>query len=144
MADLTLDIEIFIRIMSRSSLLSCWRSLWEDAAGRSSPADRLVRGLRNRTAGTWYFSTMRRGTARIRVCLNNQVDGAGSSWAQLGQTFYGKDGLDCSGLSIDLSPDGNTLAFGSPGYYKDGDRTGYVRVFALKVGIDNNIGTTHS
>jgi hypothetical protein len=61
----------------------------------------------------------------------------------LGQTLYGKDGLDCSGSLVDLSPDDNTLAFGSPGYYEDGDRTGYVRVFALKVGIDNNIGTTH-
>ena len=69
-----------------------------------------------------------------------QVDGSGSIWEQLGQTLYGKNGLDCSGSTVDLSPDGNTLAFGSPGYYENADRPGYVSVFSLMVSNDN-IGT---
>ena len=44
---------------------------------RISPSDRSVRGLGNRTAGTWYVSTMRQGTARIRVCLNSTC---GEGW----------------------------------------------------------------
>jgi hypothetical protein len=34
-------------------------------------------------------------------------------------------------LSVNLSPDGNTLAIGSPGYFEDYDRLGCVRVFSL-------------
>jgi hypothetical protein len=69
-----------------------------------------------------------------------QMDSAGSRWEQLGQTIYGEDALDCSGSSVDLSPEGNTLALGSPGYYENGDRPGYVRVFSLTFSGDN-IGT---
>lgn len=83
---------------------------------------------------------LRSGLRRAQNSIEQLVTDRGM---MLGQTLYGKDGLDCSGSLVDLSPDDNTLAFGSPGYYEDGDRTGYVRVFALKVGIDNNIGTTH-
>ena len=45
--------------------------MWKDGV---SPADRLVRGSGNRTAGKWYFCTMRQGTARTRVCLNTYGD----------------------------------------------------------------------
>jgi hypothetical protein len=69
-----------------------------------------------------------------------QIDSAGSSWEPLGQTLYGDNGGDYFGSSVDLSPNGNTLAISSPGYYDDGDRPGYVRVFSLKVS-DDNIGT---
>jgi hypothetical protein len=70
-----------------------------------------------------------------------QVDSAKSSWEQLGQTLYGDRGYDYSGWSVDLSPNGNTLAIGSPGWYEKADQPGYVRVFSLNVS-DGNIGTT--
>ncbi|KAL3807048.1 hypothetical protein ACHAXA_009853 [Cyclostephanos tholiformis] len=69
-----------------------------------------------------------------------QMYSAGSSWEQLGQTLYGDDSLDYSGYSVDLSPDGNTLAIGSPGDWEDGSRPGYVRVYSLKVS-DNDPAT---
>ena len=70
-----------------------------------------------------------------------QVDSAGS-WEQLGQTLYSDNEYDYNAwMSLDLSPDGNTLAIGSPGKkYHDGDRQGYVKVFSLKVG-DSDLGT---
>jgi hypothetical protein len=66
-----------------------------------------------------------------------QMDSAGSSWDQLGQTLNGDNAYDLFGRSVDLSPDGNTLAIGSPGNQEDNDRPGYVRVYSLKVGNDN-------
>ena len=77
-----------------------------------------------------------------------QMNSAGSSWEQLGQTLYGDNRGDTSdgwgataGWSIDLSPDGNTLAFGSPEFNPSNDQPGYVRVFSLNVS-DDNIGTS--
>ncbi|KAL3811919.1 hypothetical protein ACHAXA_002536 [Cyclostephanos tholiformis] len=67
-----------------------------------------------------------------------QIESAGSSWEQLGQTFYGDNAGDNSGWSVDLTPDGNTLAIGSPGDINDGDKPGYVRVFSLKVSDDTD------
>jgi hypothetical protein len=67
-----------------------------------------------------------------------QMDSAGSSWKPLGQTLYGDNSYDYFGRSMNLSPDGNTLAIGSPG---NSDRQGYVRVFSMLVGGDN-IGTS--
>ncbi|KAL3809760.1 hypothetical protein ACHAXA_010715 [Cyclostephanos tholiformis] len=70
-----------------------------------------------------------------------QMNSARSSWEQLGQTLYGDNADDFSGWSVDLSPDGKTLAIGSPGSSDGGDRPGYVRVFSLKVS-GNNSGTS--
>ncbi len=69
-----------------------------------------------------------------------RIDGQGPSWERLGQVIYGDDAYDYFGRSVNLSPDGNALAIGSPGYWEDGDRPGYVRVFSLEVG-DNDLGT---
>ena len=59
----------------------------------------------------------------------------GSSWEQLGQSIYGDIEKDTFGWSINLSPDGNTLAIGSPGRIAY-DRPGYVTVFSLKGDVD--------
>jgi len=50
-----------------------WRDDVERWSLASYLADRLVRGSGNRTAGKWYFCTMRQGTARTRVCLNRNT-----------------------------------------------------------------------
>jgi hypothetical protein len=49
--------------------------------------------------------------------------------------MYGDNMYDSFGESVNLSPDGNTIAIGSPGYYTN-DVPGYVRVFTLKIGDD--------
>ena len=68
-----------------------------------------------------------------------RINSDGSSWERLGQSMYGDNAGDIFGWSINLSPDGSTLAIGSPGYgyfdYCD-DRPGYVRVFSLTSGDD--------
>jgi hypothetical protein len=43
-----------------------------------------------------------------------RIDGQGSSWERLGQVIYGDNVYDRLGWSVNLSPDGNTLAIGSP------------------------------
>jgi hypothetical protein len=68
-----------------------------------------------------------------------RIDGEGSSWERLGQSMYGDNANDGFGTSVNLSPDGNTLAVGSPGYIGTTDRPGYVRVFSLKG--DSDLGT---
>jgi hypothetical protein len=68
-----------------------------------------------------------------------RIDGEGSSWERLGLSMYGKNANDGFGWSVNLSPDGNILAVGSPGYYGTTDRPGYVRVFSLEG--DSDLGT---
>ncbi len=63
-----------------------------------------------------------------------RYDGEGSSWIRLGQSIYGDIAGDWFGQSVSLSPDGETLAIGSPGYWEDNDRPGYARVFSLMSG----------
>jgi hypothetical protein len=61
-----------------------------------------------------------------------RFNGEKSNWELLGQSIYGDNADDISGWSVALSPDGNTLAIGSPGYdEEETDRPGYVRVFSL-------------
>jgi hypothetical protein len=68
------------------------------------------------------------------------IDGQGSSWERLSQVIYGDSAYDYFGISVNLSPDWNTLAIGSPGYYENNDQPGYVRVFTLEID-DNNVDT---
>jgi hypothetical protein len=58
-----------------------------------------------------------------------RMNSAGSSWERLGQTIYGDNARDWFGSSVDISPDGSTIAVGAAGQLLD--RTGYVRVFSL-------------
>ncbi len=62
-----------------------------------------------------------------------------SSWEPLGQSIYGDNENDYFGWSTTLSPDGDSLAIGSPGDWVENDRPGYVRVFSLEG--DSDIGT---
>jgi hypothetical protein len=62
----------------------------------------------------------------------HRIDSEGSSWERLVQGIHGDNAGDWSGISVDLSSDGNTLAVGSTGYWLDDDRPGYVRVFSLE------------
>jgi len=65
-----------------------------------------------------------------------RIDGQGSSWERLGQVIYGDNADDYFGWSVNLSPDGYTLAIGSA----ETGGPGYVRVFSLEVG-DDDVGT---
>ncbi len=45
------------------------------------------------------------------------------------------------GYSSDMTPDGTTVICGSPGYWNNDDRPGYVRVYSLEGDID--LGTNN-
>ncbi len=70
-----------------------------------------------------------------------RFDSDESSWKRLGQSIYGDKAYDYFGWSINLSYDGSTIAIGSPGYWLNEDRPGYVRVFSLAIGDDIYTGT---
>ncbi len=61
-----------------------------------------------------------------------RTDSEGVSWKKLGQSMYGNVTHDLFGMSLDLSYDGDTLAIGSPGYWGNEDRPGYVQVRNLE------------
>jgi hypothetical protein len=85
--------------------------------------------------GSPYNDANGDASGQVRVY---RIDGQGSSWERLGQVIYVDN--DYFGWSVNLSPDRNALAIGSPGYWEGGDRPGYVRVFSLEVG-DDDLGT---
>ncbi|KAL3811382.1 hypothetical protein ACHAXA_000461 [Cyclostephanos tholiformis] len=62
-------------------------------------------------------------------------DGGGYS-VQIGQTLNGNATDDYFGYSVDMTPDGSTVICGSPGYWYNDDRPGYVRVYSLEGDID--------
>ena len=70
-----------------------------------------------------------------------QIDSAGSTWEQLGQDINGDAVGDYLGTSVDISPDGRTLAIGAPGWWEENNRPGYVRVYYLE---SNGNGLTSS
>ena len=49
-------------------------------------------------------------TGQVKVY---RIDGGGSTWEQLGESIYGDNASDWFGQSIDISPDGNSLAVGT-------------------------------
>ncbi len=67
-----------------------------------------------------------------------RINSEGSSWEQLVQSIHGDNAGDRCGWSVNLSPDGNTLAVGAPGYWEDDDRPGYVRVFSLESSLNTS------
>jgi hypothetical protein len=67
-----------------------------------------------------------------------RINNEGSSWERLVQSIQGDNVGDWFGMSVNLSPDGNTLAIGAPGYWEDDDRPGYVRVFSLESSLNTS------
>ncbi len=55
----------------------------------------------------------------------------GGNMTTLGQTLYGNVPEDQFGYYVDITADGTTLAIGSPGFFINNDRPGYVRVYTL-------------
>jgi len=70
-----------------------------------------------------------------------RIDSGGSSWEQLGESIYGDKADDWLGYSVDISPDGNSLAVGT----SVDVGPGYVKVFSLEDaggGDDNDLGAS--
>jgi hypothetical protein len=68
-----------------------------------------------------------------------RINSEESSWERLVQkSILGDNAGDRFGTSVNLSPDGNTLAIGSPGYWEEEDRPGYVRVFSLESSLNTD------
>ena len=84
--------------------------------------------------------------ARIDGILTGQVkvyriDSGGSSWEQLGESIYGDNEYDYFETSVDISPDGNSLAVGTSA----SGGPGYVKVFSLEDGggvDDDDLGAS--
>jgi hypothetical protein len=72
-------------------------------------------------------------TGQVKVY---RIDSEGSKWKQLGESIYGENENDWFGWSVDISPDGNSLAVGT--YMTDG----YVKVFSLEIGDDYVLGNS--
>ena len=67
----------------------------------------------------------------------DRINSGGSSWEQLGESIYGNNADDWFGRSVDITPDGNSLAVGT--YVGVGPE--YVKVFTLENGGgDDNLG----
>ena len=62
-------------------------------------------------------------------------------WAQLANDIDGLAVNDQSGFSVDLSADGNILAFGAPFHDNNGNESGIVRIFENQAGFWVQIGT---
>jgi hypothetical protein len=88
------------------------------------------------TVATGAVHSDNNGNADSGQVMVYRIDSVSSTWKQLGQTMYGNGTLDYFGYSVNISPDGTTLAIGSPGWLGATDRQGYVRVFSL-VGGNN-------
>jgi hypothetical protein len=73
-------------------------------------------------------------TGQVKVY---RIDSGVTSWEQLGESIYGDNANDRFGWSVKISPDGKSLAVGSPGYMADADRPGCVKVFSLENGGDD-------
>jgi hypothetical protein len=70
-------------------------------------------------------------TGQVKVY---RIDSGESSWEQLGESIHGDNENDYFGYSVDISPDGNSLAVGT--YVSGG--LGYVKVFSLENGGDDD------
>ena len=70
------------------------------------------------------------GAGQVKVY---RIDGGGSSWEQLGESIYGDNAGDFFGWSVDISPDGNSLAVGTWVF----DGRGYAKVYSLENGGDD-------
>ena len=76
-------------------------------------------------------------TGQVKVY---RIDSGGSNWEQLGESIYGDYEDDSFGASVDISPDGNSLAVGTDVW----DGPGYVKVFSLENGggDDDDLGAS--
>jgi len=78
-------------------------------------------------------------TGQVKVY---RIDSGGSSWEQLGQIIYGDNEYDSFGWSVDISPDGNSLAVGTYAF----GALGYMKVFSLENGgvdDDGDLGASN-
>jgi hypothetical protein len=128
-----------VRIYSLGDSGTSWEQLGDDIDGELFD-DLLGYAVSLSSNGTILAIGAPRGgvnevwSGQVKVYRMNS---AGSSWERLGQTIYGDNARDWFGLSVDISPDGSTIAVGAGGTYLDHE--GYVRVFSLD--RDGDTGT---
>ena len=65
----------------------------------------------------------------------------GSAWSKLGADIDGEATYDYSGHSVSLSADGQTVAIGAPDNDGNGDRSGHVRIYRLKLDRSVSLAT---
>ena len=64
-----------------------------------------------------------------------------AAWTQLGSDIDGEAANDYSGISVDLSSDGSTVAIGAPSNDGYGSNSGHVRVYDLTSGAPVQVGS---
>ena len=72
------------------------------------------------------------------IKVYRMTDDGGGTRTQLRQTIYGNATGDRFGYSVDVTPEGNIIVVGSPGYWEYTDQPGCVQVFSF---LDGNTGT---
>jgi hypothetical protein len=123
-----------VRVYRMDDFESDWIKIGDDIEGMS------VSMSENGTIvaiGTPYGDVDEVMTGLVNVY---RFDSEGSSWEPLGESIYGDNSNDNFGWSVDLSPDGNVVAIGSPA--PDYEVPGYVRVFSLNSSDDSSTGTS--
>lgn len=75
------------------------------------------------------------GSGQVRIYEFNT-----GVWSQLGSDIDGEATFDQSGLSLDLSSDGNTVAIGSINNGGGGSGSGHVRVYRFTAGVWTQLG----
>ncbi len=100
-----------------------WEQIGQDidseAAGDESDMSLSLSGDGMTVAiGSPFNAENSNASGQVRVY---RIDGQGLSWERLGQVIYGNNAYDYFGWSVNLSPDGNILAIGSPGYWEVDD-----------------------
>jgi len=128
----------YVKIYRREDDGTSWGQIGQDIVGE---ADKDNFGLSVSLSadgstiaiGAPYNDDNGAGSGKVMVY---RINSEGSSWERLVRSIHGDNAGDYFGKSVTLSPDGNILAIGSPGYWKDDDRPGYVRVFYLESSLD--------
>ena len=135
-----------VRVYQMDEASSSWQQLGQDidgeAAGNNSGRSvSLSADGKTVAIGAYYNDGNGDNAGHVRVY---QMDGASSSWRQIGQEIDGEAGYDQSGMSVSLSDDGKTQAIGANGNDSNGARAGHVRVYHMddtgsswkKIGLD--------
>ncbi|KAL3807884.1 hypothetical protein ACHAXA_002435 [Cyclostephanos tholiformis] len=75
-------------------------------------------------------------TERLGYVKVYYTDKRGGNRTQLGQTIHGNVIGDYFGFSVGVTANGKILAVGSPGYFVNEDRPGYVQVYHLESSVE--------
>ncbi len=125
-----------VRIHRLEDVGTSWKQIGEDIDGKAAGdyySGTLVSLSANGSIVAIGAPQAANNTGQVKVY---QIESAGSSWEQLGESIYGDNEYGFLGQSLNISPDGYSLAIGSPGSSSEDDFKGYVSFFSLESDVD--------